>query len=126
MNKYQKLAIRTAKKIDQKSDLIHAGLGLAGEAGEFVDAVKKYAIYNKPLDKANLIEELGDLLWYIALACDTLGIDMDEVAKQNIDKLLLRYPDKYTDELASRRLDKPCVCQHIHLCELHDRCVKNG
>lgn len=103
---YQRLAIRTAKRVNQSFDLMHSAFGLAGEAGEFVDAVKKDIVYGKPLDQENLLEELGDILWYVALACETLGVDMDYVAVQNIDKLKKRYPEKYTDELASLRLDK--------------------
>ena len=104
---YQLQANRTAKKSeDLNYNLIHAALGLAGEAGEFVDAVKKAAIYNKPLDVVNLQEEMGDLLWYIALACDSMGISMQTVAQANIDKLRRRYPDAYSDDLASARLDE--------------------
>jgi NTP pyrophosphatase (non-canonical NTP hydrolase) len=103
---YQRDALRTAKRVDQNFDLLHAALGVTGEAGEFADAIKKSAIYNKTLDHGNALEELGDLLWYVALACEALGVDMAEVAKQNIDKLKLRYPDKYSDLLAAKRLDK--------------------
>jgi len=104
---YQRQANRTAKKSDDLNyNLTHAALGLAGESGEFVDAVKKAAIYNRPLDKENLLEEMGDLLWYVALACESLGVSMADVAQQNIDKLKKRYPDAYADEYASLRLDK--------------------
>lgn len=103
---YQSLAIRTAKSLGDTGDLLHSALGIAGEAGEFVDCVKKHTVYERPLDKENAIEELGDLLWFVALGCKALGVSMDMVAEQNIGKLQVRYPEKYTDELASRRLDK--------------------
>lgn len=104
---YQRQANRTAKKgPDLNYNLNHAALGLAGEAGEFVDAVKKSVIYGKPLDVANLREEMGDLLWYIALACDALGVTMQDIAQENVNKLKRRYPDAYSDELAGARLDK--------------------
>ena len=104
---YQRQANRTAKKSgDRNYNLTHAALGLAGEAGEFVDAVKKAAIYGKPLDVDNLREEMGDLLWYVALACESLGVNMGDVAQQNIDKLKRRYPNAYADEYAIMRLDK--------------------
>lgn len=106
LNEYQALALRTAKRGSFKDDLNHAALGVAGEAGEFADAVKKYTVYNRSFDLENAAEELGDLLWYIALGCETLGVAMSEVAEQNIDKLRERYPEKYTDELAAQRLDK--------------------
>jgi NTP pyrophosphatase (non-canonical NTP hydrolase) len=103
---YQRLAMRTAKELGETGDLLHSALGLAGEAGEFVDCVKKHTVYGKPLDKANAIEELGDLLWFVALGCKALGVSMDMVAEQNIGKLRVRYPEKYSDQLASSRLDK--------------------
>lgn len=107
---YQMLAKRTAKDMGTKElQLVHSALGLAGEAGEFTDAVKKNFIYGKPTDVANLVEEMGDALWYIALACNTLGITIGEVMQQNINKLQLRYPEKYSDQHAVARLDKVAV-----------------
>lgn len=103
---YQASAIRTAKEMGPRMDLIHAALGLAGEVGEFVDAVKRHVIYGKPLDRENAAEEIGDVLWFCALACETLGISMADVASHNIDKLRQRYPEKYTDTHAAARLDK--------------------
>jgi NTP pyrophosphatase (non-canonical NTP hydrolase) len=103
---YQALANRTAKNLGETGDLLHSALGLAGEAGEFVDCVKKHTVYGKPLDKANAIEELGDLLWFVALGCKSLGVSMQMIAEQNIGKLRVRYPDQYSDELAAARLDK--------------------
>jgi len=106
MNQYQTAAMRTAKRVDMSYDLNHAALGLAGEAGEFADCVKRHTIYGKPLDRANAIEEIGDLLWFCALACESLGIMMSQAAENNLFKLSLRYPDIYSDELAAKRLDK--------------------
>ena len=106
LNEYQTLALRTAKRGSFEHDLNHVALGVAGEAGEFADAVKKHTIYNKAFDYENAAEELGDLLWYVALGCETLGITMSQVAERNIRKLRERYPEKYTDELAAQRLDK--------------------
>ena len=103
---YQQNAVRTAKRGDFKFNLIHAAMGLAGEAGEFTDCVKKYAIYEQSLDSKNAAEELGDILWFVALACDTLGVNMTEIAQQNITKLQARYPENYSDEHAEKRLDK--------------------
>lgn len=103
---YQSQAIATAKNLGETGDLLHAALGLAGEAGEFVDCVKKHTVYGKPLDANNAIEELGDLLWFVSLGCKALGVSMESVAEQNIKKLKARYPDRYSDELAIARLDK--------------------
>lgn len=106
LNDYQASAVRTASPT---LPLIHVALGVTGEAGEFSDAVKKHVIYGKTLDETNLREELGDLLWYIALGCEVLGTTMSHIASENIAKLRARYPDKYTDEHAALRLDKKGV-----------------
>lgn len=103
---YQALANRTAKQINFKDDLAHAALGLTGEAGEFADAVKKHIIYSQPCDFENMREELGDILWYCALAANVLGFSLETVARLNIEKLAKRYPDQYTDHHAAVRLDK--------------------
>ena len=106
LNDFQKDAMRTAKIEGFKFNLGHAALGLCGEAGEFSDCVKKYLVYNKPFDKENAVEELGDLLWFIALACEAIDVPMVDVALKNIEKLKARYPEKYSDEHAAERLDK--------------------
>ena len=124
MNEYQKQAVRTAKRVNQDFDLMHAALGLSGEAGEFSDAIKRHLVYGKPLDRTNAFEELGDILWYVALACESLGVDMSEIAKLNLDKLRIRYPEEYSDSLASKRLDKPCECTHMDVCDWNDKCMK--
>jgi NTP pyrophosphatase (non-canonical NTP hydrolase) len=103
---YQTLASRTASRKSFQSDMLHAALGLSGEAGEFADAIKKHTVYNQDLDVNNVLEEIGDLLWYCAYACTVLNVSMAEVAELNIRKLSARYPDKYSDHHASQRLDK--------------------
>lgn len=109
---YLELSDRTCKHVTlmtmdaKKYDLMHATLGIAGESGEIVDAVKKSVIYGKPLDVANMREEIGDIMWYIALACRTLDFDLNEILDENIAKLQKRYPEKYSDVHASLRLDK--------------------
>lgn len=103
---FQQLAIRTAKPLSKIENLRHVAYGVTGEAGEFVDALKKHDIYGQALDHANLVEELGDLLWYVALGAETLGVPMDEIASNVIMKLQVRYPEKYEDALAAERLDK--------------------
>lgn len=103
---YQFLANRTAKDLGFRDGLIHAALGVTGEAGEFADAVKRVAIYEGVPDRANMIEELGDLLWYIAYACEVLGEPLEIVARDNIEKLKKRYPEAYSDFNAHARMDK--------------------
>lgn len=87
--------------------LLHMAVGIASEAGEFLDAVKKGAIYKKELDYKNLIEELGDLEFYLEGARQGLSLSRNEVLLANKFKLEQRYPDKkYTNEDAQTRKDK--------------------
>lgn len=83
--------------------LLHAGIGLATEAGEFLDALKKHVFYGKELDKVNLSEEMGDIFWYCAIIADQLGVDFAEVMDVNIAKLKARYGEKFTEQGAQER-----------------------
>ena len=83
--------------------LLHSALGLQTESAEFSDQLKKHIFYGKPLDKVNLKEELGDQLWYIAIALKVLGSDFETEMARVINKLQVRYPDKFTNELAESR-----------------------
>lgn len=103
---YQYLANRTAKSLGFTDDLHHLAHGISGEAGELCDAIKKYTIYNQPLDRDNLREELGDLLWYVALGASVLNEPLEIIARENIVKLQKRYPHEYSDFNAATRLDK--------------------
>ena len=83
--------------------MIYAALSIGGESGEVIDIIKKWAGQEAPLDKAHLMEELGDVLWSVAKICDSIGIDMSDVMSQNIDKLWKRYPDGFDVERANNR-----------------------
>lgn len=63
---YSPLAMRTCKELPREDHITHMVLGIIGEVGELVDAVKRHYIYGKPLDIANVKEEIGDLSWYVA------------------------------------------------------------
>lgn len=89
--------------VAQMEDIIHAAIGIATEAGEFLDPIKKFIFYGKPVDFVNLDEEVGDLLWYIALYLNARGLDMEAVMEKNINKLEARYPDKFTQDHALNR-----------------------
>ena len=87
--------------------LMHMVIGISGEAGELLDAVKKSIIYRKELDLENVIEELGDLEFFMEGLRQSLGLTREECLKANMEKLALRYGNyKYTDESAVNRLDK--------------------
>jgi NTP pyrophosphatase (non-canonical NTP hydrolase) len=86
--------------------IIHAHMGISSESGEIGDCIKKYYIYNQPLDYINLLEECGDLLWYVSLMVSACGSNLEHVMEQNIEKLKIRYPEKFTEHHAKERLDK--------------------
>ena len=86
--------------------LLHMAIGVSGEAGELIDAIKKYVIYRKPLDRENVIEELGDLEFYMEGLRQSLNISREETLEANIQKLGKRYQDGYSDKAAQERADK--------------------
>lgn len=87
----------------QLSRLLHAAMGMGTEAGEFMDGLKKALFYGRLIDEVNLREEIGDLLWYIAIACDALDTTVEMEMARVIHKLSVRYPDKFEDFLAEHR-----------------------
>lgn len=96
----------------EKADLLHMVVGVSGEAGELLDAVKKAVIYNKEMDLENVIEELGDLEFYMSKIRQIVGITREEILKQNIDKLSIRYAKgKYSNDQAQERADKEGVSE---------------
>lgn len=86
---------------------LHMAVGISGEAGELLDAVKKATIYRKPLDIENIKEECGDLLFYIVGILDSINCDMETAMIENMEKLSLRYQAKsYSNAAAVARMDK--------------------
>jgi NTP pyrophosphatase (non-canonical NTP hydrolase) len=106
-NDYQLRAMRTAslKSFEGIQALQNAALGLAGEAGEFADAIKKVSFQGHTLNHAYLAQEVGDILWYCAMAASALGMDLDDIAVQNVQKLQKRYPDGFEVERSLHRPD---------------------
>jgi len=103
---YQNLAGRSAGAGgDGEQRLIVSALGLAGESGEFANLVKKMTAHGHPFEKAALEDELGDVLWYLAEAATAAGLDLGEIANQNVQKLIKRYPDGFSQENSINRPD---------------------
>lgn len=91
----------------ESAHLLHMAVGISGEAGELLDAVKKAAIYVKPIDRVNVIEELGDLEFYMEGLRQGLAITREETIVSNIAKLSKRYAaGKYSNAAAQERADK--------------------
>jgi NTP pyrophosphatase (non-canonical NTP hydrolase) len=83
--------------------MLHAAMGISTEAGELLDAIKKHVYYGKSLDRTNLVEEMGDAFWYLAILADSLGVDFESVMQKNIEKLQVRYGDKFSAARAIHR-----------------------
>ena len=92
IDRYQELALETCGKIE----LTNGVLGLVGESGEVADLLKKHLFQGHELNEEKLIEELGDVMWYIAVCSKALNVDMNVVAERNIDKLIARYPNGFS------------------------------
>ena len=92
---YQALAQRTSHAGKRSDKLENACLGLAGECGEVCDIVKKALVQGHALDRAGLIEEAGDVLWYLAELAAGLGVSLEDMAVQNVMKLRRRYPSGF-------------------------------
>jgi NTP pyrophosphatase (non-canonical NTP hydrolase) len=112
--RYEKEALATASNQFHLSsitpNMIHATLGLTTEANEIADHLKAVLFYGKPLDKVNLIEEIGDLFWFSALLLQEINylydLDTDQshkditfadIMQKNLAKLKVRFPDKFTE-----------------------------
>jgi len=104
MNEYQNLAGRTAGAgREGQQRLVVAALGLAGEAGEFANLVKKLTAHGHDIGSDVLGEELGDVLWYLAEAATACGLELGDIAQKNVDKLRARYPDGFSQERSINR-----------------------
>jgi len=90
---YQSEARRTINRgLSEDERLLDASAGLAEEAGEVLAHVRKHLLQGRPLDREAVTLELGDALWCLAIAADTLGVTLAEVARRNVEKLRSRFP----------------------------------
>lgn len=99
---YSRAVERTANGGDAARRLANFGMGLAGEAGEVCDALKKHLYHGHALSREALTEELGDVLWYVVALANTLDLPLEAIVRTNIAKLQARYPEGF-DPLRSQR-----------------------
>jgi NTP pyrophosphatase (non-canonical NTP hydrolase) len=90
IKEYQRKAMRTATH--KCYDAANAALGLTGEAGEVADEVKKCMYQGHPWQPSKIIEELGDVLWYVTLMAELMNVPLEYIMQANIEKLERRYP----------------------------------
>lgn len=119
MNDYELLAMRTAssnpKAATLEARLLNFSLGLAGEAGEVADLIKKHIYHGHPLDKEKLVKELGDCLWYVTGMAWALNVGLARVATVNITKLRKRFPNGFSTEASINRVDTQPIEHNIVL-----------
>lgn len=118
-NEYQKLAMRTndgkcterletASSAFQSIDVggvVNASFGLSGETGELNDMIKKAIFHGHELEEEKVKKELGDIMWYVAMMCESFGFEMEEIMQMNIDKLKARYPEGFDTEKSLHRAE---------------------
>ena len=90
----------------EQLEQLHCALGVAGESGELADAVKKSIFYNRPIDRENVLEEAGDILFYLPGRLSTTGFTLGQAIAANKEKLGRRYPAGYSHAAAALRADK--------------------
>lgn len=100
-DEYQKLSMRSFKTepglTAQQSKAMLGSIGLAGEVGECTEPVKKWFFHHKRTAEQvrdELREEIGDVLWYAACLADAFYLSLQDIAKNNVEKLLKRYPER--------------------------------
>lgn len=108
-NKAEQRLIKILLKKHQDDDhrdiagLLFACLGMSGELGEFIELVKKWIFHEKDLDEEHLKKEMGDFLWYVALVCNSMGWDLNDIMDLNIRKLEKRYPEGFDLDKCNHR-----------------------
>lgn len=96
-----------AEMTPEQMHLLHMAIGIAGEAGELLDAVKKCVVYQRELDLENVIEELGDMEFYMEGLRQGASVSREETLRMNVNKLMTRYSSgSYSNKQAQERADK--------------------
>ena len=103
---WRNLSIDEGEALCRLHDIHIWAHGLAGEAGEVCDFLKKVHGHGKPYDRAALVKELGDVMWYVANLADAHGITLSEVATANVAKLRARYPAGFSVAAAAAKADE--------------------
>lgn len=101
---YQEEMKRTASKFEASNENLCLGaMGIAGEAGEVADYIKKIVFHSHELSREKLAEELGDVMWYLAYLSEVIGYSLSEIADINLKKLRKRYPNCWDEKRSINR-----------------------
>ena len=104
-NAYQFLSRRTqSTELSLEDKRRHALFGLCSEVGE-IHSIFQHEYQGKPASKEKVIDECGDLLWFLCELCDSFFINLSDVMEYNINKLKARYPQGFDVERSERRHD---------------------
>ena len=106
MAEYQSEVMRIAIDVVGDEALLYAAMLIAGEAGEYLNIVKKLVYHGHEAGdeaKAAIIDELGDILSGVAYAAAILSVPLVTVAERNVDKLRRRYPNGFSRERSRNR-----------------------
>lgn len=105
--RYDHFVAKLFKKESFRHMADHARGGVCEEAGELSTAIKRHVVYNKPADIPNIIEELGDLRFFMQAVMGLYGISEQQILQHNACKLEERYEQlMFTEEAARARKDK--------------------
>lgn len=107
LSEYQKLSERTMglERGATVTLLPNFSMGLAGEAGELIDLLKKHLYHGHKMDLEKVQKEIGDVMFYAAGICSVLGLSLETVAAMNVEKLRQRYPQGFSEEASQNRVD---------------------
>jgi NTP pyrophosphatase (non-canonical NTP hydrolase) len=106
VNQYQDWTARTAPHFDDiVEEMVAWSMGIAGEAGEYCDIVKKEVWHNHPVDNDKKAKELGDILYYVARSASVLGYSLEDICLMNQAKLYKRYPSGFDSEKSVNRVE---------------------
>lgn len=96
-DQYQRASARTINTdLGYQEQLANAGLGISDEAGDVAGLVKKMLYQGHPANPIKIANEMGDVLWYLALLATTMGFSLGDVAEANVKKLEQRYPKGFS------------------------------
>ena len=105
LDDYQRAALRTTNpSLSERDRLLDAAAGLSEESAELLGLIRKRVFQQREVDEARLVEELGDTLWCLAVAADSLGISLSNVAASNLSKLADRHPGGFRPAPSGPRL----------------------
>jgi NTP pyrophosphatase (non-canonical NTP hydrolase) len=97
------VGIRARMETDTAIRMLHAASGICSEGGEIMDEIKKHIFTGVPLNRTKVIEELGDLQFFVVLLTSVMGLTIDDIMKTNQGKLKVRYRDKFSEESCKNR-----------------------